>query len=91
MVRLEQWCRICDTLALIQEDPAEEDTYVIEGCECGGPFHAQELFWMAAARLWIEHQEEFRCRSQYIRRESEAGNVPVITAENWMSLAANRA
>ena len=89
-MRIEQWCRICDTLALVQEDPAEDDTYVIEGCECGGPFRAQGLFLIAAARLWIEHREEFRRLSEYVRRESAAGEMPVITLENWRALAANQ-
>lgn len=89
MVRIEQWCRICDTLALVQDDPAEEDAYGIEGCECVGPFRVQGLFWMAAARLWIEHREEFRHLSEYIRRESAAGEMPLITLENWRTLTTN--
>lgn len=91
VVRLEQWCRICETLALVQDDPAEEDTYVIEGCQCVGPFRVQGLFWMAAARLRDEHREEFRRLSEYIRRESAAGNTQVIMLENWRALAASQA
>jgi hypothetical protein len=87
VVRIEQWCRICDTLALVRDEPAEEDTYVIEGCECIGPFRAQGLFWMAAPRLRVEHREEFRSLSEYIRREGTAGEMPVITLENWRALA----
>lgn len=90
MVRLEQWCRICETLALVQEHPAAEDTYVVEGCECVGPFRAEGLFWMAASRLRVEHPEEFRRLSEYIRRESMAGNVPMIAVDNWLALAANQ-
>ena len=90
MVTIEQWCHICDTLAFVQDHPAEEDTYVVEGCECVGPFRAQGLFWMAAARLRVEHRQEFQSLSEYIRRESAAGNTLVITLENWRALAADQ-
>lgn len=94
MARIEQWCHICDTLAFVQDHPAEEDTedtYVIEGCECGGPFRAQGLFWMAASRLRSEYPGELRRLSAHIRREGAAGNTPVITLENWRALAADQA
>lgn len=90
-MRLEQWCHICDTLALVQEDAAAEDTYVIEGCDCVGPFRTQGLFWMAAARLRIEYSDEFGRLSEYIRRESAAGNVPLIAVDNWRALAVDQA
>jgi hypothetical protein len=49
----------------------------------------QGLFWTAAARLRVEHRE-FQSLSEYIRRESAAGNTLVITLENWRALAASQ-